>query len=127
MKKFLAIVFIIYIVFTSSCKFTSEDEYFITPACDSIQINRDTLQVFYEDLTYIFSGICQQCHNDGFTYREGINVQGYENTRSSFNTEKVIPAINHKTVKMPKNQGKLNDCEIQLITLWYERKMPKLN
>ena len=113
--------------YLSACTFQTEEEYFGEPICDSTEINRDTLKVYYEDLTYIFSGICSQCHNTQFTYRTGINMDSYNNVVASFNTGKPLPAIKHEGLyKMPYNMPKLSDCEIQRIAKWYEEGMPKI-
>jgi hypothetical protein len=109
-----------------SCTFQNEEDYFGEPICDSTAINRDTLNVYYEELTYIFSDNCASCHNSGFTYRQGIVMDSYENVIKSMNTGKVLPAIKHEGLyKMPNGQPKLSDCEIQKIAVWIENGMPK--
>jgi len=109
-----------------SCTSTNEEDYFEDPVCDSALVDRDTIVVYYDDLTYIFSGICQQCHSPELTYRQGIIMDSYENVVSSINTGKVLPAIMHEgSYKMPNNLPKLSDCEIQKIDVWIERGMPE--
>ena len=109
-----------------SCTFQNEEDYFGEPICDSTKINRDNLYVDYEDLTYIFTGICASCHNSETTLKPGIVMDTYEDVVKSINTGKVLPAIKHVgSYKMPYNQAKLSDCEIQKITVWIEKGMPK--
>lgn len=109
-----------------SCTFQNEEESFTVPICDSLSVDRDTINVYYQDLTYIFTDVCAQCHNTNFTYRPGINMDSYENVVASMNTGKALPAIKHEgNYKMPYNQPKLSDCEIQKIAIWIEKGMPK--
>lgn len=109
-----------------ACTFQNEEDYFVEPICDSTAIIRDDLTVNYEDLTYIFTGICASCHNTGLTRSPGIFMDSYENVVKSINTGKVLPAIKHEgRYKMPYDQAKLSDCEIQKIAVWIENGMPK--
>lgn len=107
------------------CTFHNEEDYFEELPCDSSLVDTDTISVTYNDLSYIFNGSCVQCHNIGFTNAPGIVFNDYDDVVSSIETGKVIPAIKHETVQMPKNQQKLSDCEIQLIEVWINRGMPK--
>ena len=107
-----------------SCTFENEEDYFGEPQCDTLLVNRDTIEVYYNDLTYIFTDVCAVCHNSSATYRDGIVMDSYENVVSSINTEKVIPAIQHTgKYKMPYNLPKLQECEIQRIEVWIENGM----
>jgi len=123
------IFFVLIFYFFASCTFQNEEEYFGEPVCDSTQVNRDTIHVYYDDLAYIFTGICSQCHSTAFTNSPGILMDSYENVKTSVNTGKVLPAIKHEgRVNMPYLQPKLSDCEIQKIAKWIENGMPeKLN
>lgn len=123
--KYLIIIVFAFIGIVS-CTFDSEEEYFANVPCDSSLIQTDTLMVYYEDLTYIFNGVCQQCHHNTFSYRPGINMQTYESVVESINTGKVLPAIRHESnYKMPQNLPKLSDCEIQRIEVWIKHGMPE--
>lgn len=110
----------------SSCTFKNEEEYFGPAVCDSSLVLRDTVMVDYQNLSYIFTGICAQCHNSIQTPRPAIKMDTYENVVASINTGKVLPAIRHEgKYRMPYNQPKLSDCEIQRIQIWIDRNMPK--
>lgn len=121
------VVFVTISLFGSkSCTFENEEDYFGIPQCDTLLVDRDTIEVYYNDLTYIFTNVCATCHNSTATYRPGIVMDSYENVVSSINTGKVIPAIQHTgKYKMPYNLPKLQECEIQRIEVWIENGMPE--
>jgi len=127
MKIIIKVTIIIFLIkLFASCTMQNEEEYFGEPVCDSLTVNRDDLVVYYEDLTYVFTGICLPCHNSQLTYRPGILMDSYEDVVKSVETGKVLPAIKHDGYyKMPYNQAKLSDCEIQKIAKWIENGMPK--
>lgn len=118
-------VVIIFIALLSSCTWQNEEDYFGVSLCDTALVNKDTIQVTYDDLIYIFDGTCLSCHNSGYTEWQGIQFDTYDDVVSSIETGKVIPAIRHESVQMPKDQDKLSDCEIQLIEIWINRGMPQ--
>ena len=126
-KNIISFIFIlISVVGFKSCTFENEEDYFGVPECDTLTVNRDTIEVYYNDLTYIFSDVCASCHNSITTYREGIVMDSYENVVSSMNTGKVMPAIQHTgRYKMPDGLPKLKNCEIQRIDVWYKSGMPQ--
>lgn len=123
MKNFIFISILSIIIV--GCTFHNEEDYFEVQACDSTNVDKDTINVVFDDLAYIFSETCLSCHNSGFSYEPGIVFDSYDDVVNSINTGKVIPAIKHETVQMPKDQAKLSNCNIQLIEIWVERGMPK--
>lgn len=111
--------FVLFSIYFSSCTFDNEEELLEGFICD-------TTELVYDDLTYIFTDICYECHKEGDTYREGIKMDDFENVRSSINTGKVLPAIKHEgPYNMPFNQPKLSDCDIQKIEAWINDGMPE--
>ena len=104
----------------SHCTFDNEEELLEDFICD-------TTDVVYDDLTYIFSDICANCHNETFTYRDEIKMDTYENVKSSINTGLVWPAINHEegVPPMPNGLPKLSDCDLNKIEAWIDAGMPE--
>ncbi len=92
--KWIIIIVLGFLIF--SCTFKNEDAYFGEIPCDSSLVNTDTIQVNYNDLTYTFLGIFQQCLYTAFSNKPGINMDSYEHVVSSINTGKVFLAINHE-------------------------------
>lgn len=120
----IAVLISISLMGVFSCTFYNEQEYFGV-RCDTLLIDRDTISVYYEDLTPIFTGICASCHNEQFTYRQDIRMDNYENVKASMETGLPWPAINHTgDYEMPYNLPKLSDCDIQRIGVWISTGMP---
>ncbi len=127
MGKFTLFLVIIYLISAGlvSCTSNNEQEDF-NITCDTTLIDRDTITVYYDDLTPIFTGICASCHNSQFSYRQSIRMDNYTNVKKSFETGLPWPAINHSgEYKMPNNLPKLNDCDIQRIGAWVSAGMPE--
>jgi len=110
-----------------SCTFNNEEEYFEPVKTDTIpQVTCFTANLTYDSLSYIFRGICYSCHSSDFTYRSGIQFDNYQATKSAINTGKLLPAIKHEgNYKMPYQQAKLSDCEIERIEAWIKDGMPE--
>lgn len=111
---FISILFVVYwIINSTSCTFLNEEELFKDIECDTINVS-------YSDLTYIFTGICTNCHNEVFSYRDGIMMDSYIRVKSSINTGLVLPAINHAegVPRMPNGMPKLSTCELDKIKAW---------
>jgi len=106
----------------SNCTFDNEEELLEDFDCD-------TTDIVYNDLTYIFSDICSNCHNESFTLanRGNIKIDSYENVKSSINTGLVWPAINHEegVPPMPNGLPKLSDCDLNKIDAWIDAGMPE--
>ena len=119
-------IFLIFIFFIScctvqitSCTFDNEEVLLENFECDTINIS-------YNDLTYIFTDICSVCHKKGDTRRVGIEMDTYESVKSSINTGLVLPAIEHTgRFDMPSQQPKLSDCAIDKIEAWINSGMPE--
>ncbi|MCK9207345.1 MAG: hypothetical protein M0P66_09565 [Salinivirgaceae bacterium] len=103
------------------CTFQNEEDYFGETYCDTIDVS-------YEDLTYIFTDICATCHNSIITPRPDIVMDSYENVKASINTGLVLPAINHSgDYKMPQGRDKLSTCDISKIEAWVNAGMPEIS
>ena len=82
----------------------------------------DTTSVTYsKNITRLLSLYCYTCH--GSTYKatgNGIQLESY--TVLVKNLDRVIGAINHdpKYSEMPKNAGKITNCNIRQFEIWKE-------
>lgn len=127
--KYLPGLFVLILLFFS-CTFTNEEDYF--GDCDIVDDKGDTVIIVYSDLSPVFEGICASCHYPDNPYRKSIVLNNYLNVVKSFDekvtdteTPKIIQAIKHEgPYKMPFNQAKLTDCEIEMIVIWYKKGMP---
>ncbi len=129
---YLILILVITIIAVSySCTSENEEEYF--GECELVDEQGDTTDIYYEDMSHIFEGICASCHDETYTYREGILMNSYHNVVSSFGelvpdtyVPKIIRAINHTgPYKMPNGQPKLSECNINKIEIWFEKGMLK--
>ena len=124
-KKFFFILitslFILYLICNlNSCTSLNEEDILKDVKCDTIDVS-------YNELKYIFTGICSICHNEVSTFRAGIVMDSYKNVVSSINTGLVLPAINHAdgVIPMPNGMAKLSDCDLAKINSWIKRGMPE--
>jgi hypothetical protein len=113
---FIALTFAI----NYSCTFDNEEDLLKDYNCD-------TTYIIYSDLTYIFTDICADCHNSALTLSPGINMDSYNNVKSSINTGLVVPAINHENgvPPMPNGLPKLSNCDLEKIQTWIDLGMPE--
>jgi len=122
-KNFLLFLFLISYPFLCfiSCTFDNEEDLLEEFYCD-------TIDVVYNDLTYIFSDICTACHSEVFSYIDEIKMDSYDNVKSSINTGLVWPAINHLdgVSPMPDNLPKLQECDLNKIGVWINAGMPNI-
>jgi hypothetical protein len=121
MKGFyLMPIFILTTLLNISCTFESEEDLIKDVECD-------TTNIIYSDLTHVFSDICTTCHNSSSTFKEGIIMDSYENVVSSINSGPVWKAINHEegVTPMPYQQEQLPECDLKKIRAWIDNGMPR--
>ncbi len=86
----------------------------------------DTSAVSYSNhVSPIIATYCQGCHNNS-NASAYVNVEGYNNLKSSINGGRLMGAIRHKNgfKAMPQSMNKLSDCDIRTIAIWIENGMP---
>lgn len=123
MKKFAIIFFTSFLLYCLvsliSCTYENEEDLLNEFQCD-------TSEIIYTDLTYIFSGICANCHSESLFYK-GIKMDSYDNVKTAVNTGKVWRAINHEDGIRPMPDGlpKLSDCDLNKINAWIKAGLPE--
>lgn len=105
-----------------SCYYDVEQELYGTSSssnCDSIK------GVYNLEIKPLIENQCQSCHNNGFM-QGGINLEGYENTKSVTLNGKLLQSIKHETGISPMPQGapKLNNCDILKVSMWKNQGAP---
>ena len=116
---FIAFIACFSLLICTSCTYDNKEELLKDFQCD-------TSNIVYNDLTYIFTGICTTCHNIAYTERDEILMDNYGNVKSSINTGLVLPAIKHVGPNnMPDDLPKLSDCDINKIETWINNGMPE--
>ena len=101
----------------SSCTYENEEEYY---TCDTINVS-------YNNLTYIFTNNCSLCHFPNNPYRPGIVLSSYEDVEAAVRTGRLVGAINHRKdfIPMPFGSPKLSDCDLSKIQAWIDKGMPE--
>jgi hypothetical protein len=114
-----SLLIFLYIITTISCTFDNQEDLLEDFECD-------TIGIVYDDLTYIFTGICANCHNESLNYK-GIKMNSYQNVKTSVNTGRVWRAINHEDGIRPMPDGlpKLLECDLNKIGAWINAGMPE--
>ncbi len=76
---------------------------------------------YAEDVAPILNARCATsgCHT-ALTPSHGLNLQGYQVVKSSFNQHKILCSINHGSEcdAMPKGSAKLSEAQIITMTCW---------
>jgi len=109
---------LLFILLLSSCYWDKEELlYPVTEeACDSTNVT------YSGQVSVIISTNCLACHSSSVytTTGGGINLDGYNNLITYVNNGRLQGTINHETgySPMPKNGGKLNNCNITVIETW---------
>ena len=84
------------------------------------QVDCDTLNVTYqESIEPILRKNCYECHAIEIATL-GIILEDHENLILRVNTGQFPGAVNHRSgfTPMPKDRGKLNDCDLDKINKW---------
>ncbi|HEY3373270.1 MAG TPA: hypothetical protein VGK10_20655 [Prolixibacteraceae bacterium] len=121
MKPLIKIALILSIAFISGCYYDSEERLYpnVSNPCD------DTVVTFSGTVTQILQP-CLQCHsNAAVSHGEGGGIR-LENHDDVASNTRVMGSVKQENgyIKMPKNGGKLIDCEISQLQKWYDNQTP---
>jgi hypothetical protein len=98
----------------SSCEYHNEETLY-PMVCDS------TAVTYSLSVAPIIAHNClnPECHG-GDALESGIPLEGYDNVKATVDSERLLGSIRHESSFsfMPKNSGKLSDCDITTIELW---------
>lgn len=115
MKKLvLPLVFFI----LSGCYYDSEEALYGSPnsVCDT------AVTKFSTEIKPILQSNCLSCHSNSSATANGggIKLQDYADVKTNVDNGKLVGAIDQATgfSAMPKNGGKLSDCNILIIKTW---------
>ena len=118
-KLFLPLVFFI----LSGCYYDSVEALYGKPgACDTTNIKFSTA------VQPILNSNCvNNCHYENAPYNtgKGIRLDDYPHVKTYVINGQLKSSIEHTApVYMPKNGGKLSDCDILIINAWITAKAP---
>ncbi len=119
-RFFIPVLFVfLAMIGVMSCEYHNEEELY---PCDAI----DTLTVTYTaTIVPILETNCYECH-DAAAIPSGIVLEGYNNIKVMIEANRVIGAIRHLPgfSAMPKDRGKLPECDILKIEKWISQGYP---
>jgi hypothetical protein len=90
------------------------------PDCDTTNVTWDS------KISAIMQVNCVVCHGEEVSYN-GVRHDSYKSEMIVVNDGRLRGVINHLDgyVKMPKDRGKLPDCELKLINIWLDNGAPE--
>ncbi|MCF8406141.1 MAG: hypothetical protein K9H58_19520 [Bacteroidales bacterium] len=110
------------ILLTTACYYDSEEILFpeVGTDCNLVDLS------FSEDITLILNNNCWSCHSNANAASFGGNLKLQNYADIVQNIDALIGSINHNSSypAMPKNGGKISDCQIQKIETWNTDGLP---
>jgi mono/diheme cytochrome c family protein len=96
-----------------SCNYQNEEELFPTTSCDTENLS------YAGEITDILTNYnCLSCHSNTSS-QGGVNLEGYTALKVWVDNELLLKSIKHDGASpMPKNQAKMNACDIDKIEGW---------
>jgi len=116
--------FLVIIMFFSlvpiSCENNNEVALYGDQKCDTTNVTWDS------KVAAILNKNCVMCHGEEIAYK-GVRHDTYENEMIVVNDGRLNGVINHLDgfVKMPKDRGKLPECELLIINIWIKNGAPR--
>lgn len=118
---FLWILLIVLPIASSqSCVSNSEEELYGITQCDTENVTWES------KIRAILQQNCVMCHGPVVSYR-GVRHDTYESEMIVVNDGRLRGVVNHLPgySKMPKDRGKLPECELKLINIWLDNGAPE--
>lgn len=99
-------------------------------SCGDDEDECDTSDVTYTNsIASIFNASCalSGCHVDGNEANAFFSLEGYANSKAVADFGRIVGAVSHQTdfSPMPKDQDKLDQCNIDKITAWVNAGAPE--
>lgn len=121
MKPIIKITLLLFIAFITGCYYDSEERLYpnLTNPCE------DTVVTFSGTVKQILSP-CLSCHSNAAVRNgegDGIKLEDYADVA---NNNRIMGSVKHLNgfIRMPKNGGKLSDCEINQLQKWFDNQTP---
>ena len=112
-KIFLYLVILLCGIIILQCESQNEEDLFGMIDCDT------TVVTYQNSIEPILRKNCYECHAINVA-TAGIIVEGYDNLILRINSGRFPGAVNHRPpyTPMPKDRGKLPDCDLAKINIW---------
>jgi hypothetical protein len=118
MKKYVAILAVV--VFLSSCYYDKEELLYGVSSCDTLNVKYNV------QVVNILSANCLRCHGGDASDGGGVQLGSYNAVRTQAFNGKLLGVISHTPgfLQMPKDGGKLTNCQIATIEAWIRKGAP---
>jgi uncharacterized membrane protein len=105
---------------SQSCVSNNEEELYGIKPCDTSNVT------WVSKIRDIMQEKCVMCHGPVVAYR-GVRHDSYEAEMIVVNDGRLRGVVNHLQgySKMPKDRGKLPECELKLINTWLDNGAPE--
>jgi hypothetical protein len=111
-----AVAIMTILIIAGSCYYDSEEALYpdLNTSCDTTNIT------FGVTITQILKDNCYSCHSNSKAASNGGNIR-LQDFADVAGSSSLYDAVQHKgtAMPMPKNGGKLNDCAINQINIWF--------
>jgi hypothetical protein len=105
---------------SQSCVNNNEEELYGIKPCDTSDVT------WVSKISEIMQQNCVMCHGPVIAYR-GVRHDSYASEMIVVNDGRLRGVVNHLPgyAKMPKDRGKLPECELKLINTWLDNGAPE--
>lgn len=119
-RKYSLIIALFLIGFLQSCYYDNIEElYPEAPACDTTNVT------YSGDVWPLINDNCTNCHSGGAP-SANVSLTNYDEISAAAQNGSLLGTIRHEDgwSPMPKNGGKLPDCDIEKIETWVNAGTP---
>lgn len=124
MKRISTLLFMIVVGFMTSCYYDNEEKLY-----SELNTNCDLENVTYSaTIRPILQASCYTCHSNANYLNSGggIKLENHADLQILANNGKLMGAVTHASgfIPMPKDGGKLPECEISQLQKWVDNQAP---
>jgi mono/diheme cytochrome c family protein len=113
MKRHTTVFFTALLIHFSACDYNNEEQLYPTSSCETVDMS------YAIDVTDILQNYsCISCHSSANS-QHSVILEGYDNVKVWVDSGTLLKSMKHDGASpMPKNQTKMNPCDIDKIEAW---------
>ena len=118
--RFFILLLLLPMLFNRSCVNNNEEDLYGIVPCDTTNIT------WSSTISGILQNNCVGCHGTQVAYG-GIRYDTYQSAMIVVQDGRLRGAVNHRPgfSKMPKDRGKLPECELTQMNIWLDNNAPE--